>query len=104
MTLIKIDIEQLKEALEHRYEDSGFYLDIQTGEIIFIVNDDFADNEKIKNELLISINGRKPFRRFKDTLQKYPKIEDKYYDFYDKTLEEKAKEWISLKNLKVTYK
>ena len=142
MKKIETNFQELKDAFESRFDEAGFFLDIQTGEIIFIVDDDFADNkydkdeiydnsdryyeigpidsadsykimedfisevddEKIKNELINSINKRKPFRNFKDNLKKYPDIEKKYFQFFDIKLEEEVRDWIKNNNLNLDLK
>lgn len=59
---------------------------------------DTIKDETIKNQLLIIIQGKGAFRRFKDSCINY-NIIDKWYDFRNIAYYELAKEWCSCKNI-----
>ena len=118
-------------------EDSSYeyeyYLDLETGEILFI--SDYMDDEEtgklkdqinenpdryeripkaeshegyedmvdfiatVKDERLVellevAINGKGAFRRFKDVLLNYPEERERWFQFKDDRMEEKALEWL----------
>ncbi|NLC66161.1 MAG: hypothetical protein GX752_04380 [Clostridium sp.] len=56
------------------------------------------DDEDISNAMCNLIKGKGAFRRFKDYIQKY-NIEDDWYNFRNKILEEMAIEWCEENNI-----
>lgn len=63
-------------------------------EFIYSLEDEF-----IQDELLDAINGRRAFRRFKDTLYEYG-IENKWYEYRDKAYRKIALDWLDANNIK----
>ena len=129
---LKIDIDELCNAMEDHSFDNEYYLDLETGEILFVseyMNDevidiknrieeeyerfeqipqvksyegyrdmeDFiatVDNNRLVDLLEVAIQGKGAFRRFKDVLLNYPDEEEKWFQFQDSRIEERALEWL----------
>ncbi len=52
------------------------------------------ENEEARKKLVYAIQGKKPFRRFKDALQAFPDIEKQWYGFEEKRMKEYIVEWL----------
>lgn len=52
-------------------------------------------NNKIRQLLLRAINGRKPFRRFKECIAQWPDILDSWYSYKDKRIKEMVIDWLA---------
>jgi hypothetical protein len=130
---LKIDLDELCSAMEDSSYEYEYYLDLETGEILFI--SDYMDDEEtgklkdqinenpdryeripkaeshegyedmvdfiatVKDERLVellevAINGKGAFRRFKDVLLNYPEERERWFQFKDDRMEEKALEWL----------
>ena len=131
--ILKIDLDQLCEAMEDGSFEDAYFLDLETGDILFIPKDtDDEETEKLKDrieeefdryeripkaeshegyqdmvafiatvedehlvELLeVAINGKGAFRRFKDVLLNYPEKRERWFQFKDDRIEERAREWL----------
>ena len=130
---LKIDLDELCDAMENSSYEVEYYLDLKSGEILF-VSEGMDDEEtgKLKNpieeeldryepipkaesyegyrdmqafiatvedghlaELFeVAINGKGAFRRFKDVLLNYPKEREKWFEFRDSRMKERALEWL----------
>jgi hypothetical protein len=44
--------------------------------------------------LMVAINGRGAFRRFKDVLLNYPEARDRWFSFKDERVQQRALEWL----------
>jgi hypothetical protein len=44
--------------------------------------------------LMVAINGRGAFRRFKDVLLNYPEARDRWFSFKDERVQQSALEWL----------
>ena len=51
-------------------------------------------NPKIKRELAIALDGKGAFRRFKNVLRNYPKLEEEWFKFKAARDKEEVKEWL----------
>ena len=130
---LNIDLNELCEAMEERSYDHEYYLDLETGKIIFISNymDDqearrlkdqieeesdryehipraesyegyedmvdfiaTVDNEHLAELLERAIKGKGAFRRFKNVLLNYPEERERWFEFKDNRMEERALEWL----------
>ena len=130
---LKIDLDELCSAMADSSHEHEYYLDLETGEILFI--SDYMDDEEtgklkdqveedsdryeripeaeshegyedmvefiatVKDERLVellevAINGKGAFRRFKDVLLNYPEERERWFQFKDDRMEEKALEWL----------
>lgn len=58
-------------------------------------------NNRIADALWNAIEGRKPFRRFKDALHRYPELLDAWYTFEEEAYREIAKEWLNSLDIEV---
>jgi hypothetical protein len=131
--ILKIDLDELCSAMEDSSYEHEYYLDLETGEILFI--SDYMDDEEtgklkdqigedsdryeripkaeshegyedmvdfiamVKDERLVellevAINGKGAFRRFKDVLLNYPEERERWFQFRDDRVHEKALEWL----------
>ena len=130
---LKIDLDELYDAMENSSYEVEYYLDLETGEILF-VSEGMDDEEtgKLKNQieeeldryepipkaesyegyrdmqafiatveddhlaelLEVAINGKGAFRRFKDVLLNYPEERERWFQFKDDRMKERALEWL----------
>jgi hypothetical protein len=51
-------------------------------------------DEHLAELLEVAINGQGAFRRFKDVLLRYPEERERWFQFKDERLEERALEWL----------
>jgi hypothetical protein len=130
---LNISLDELCEAMEDSSYENEHFLDLETGEILFVSEYmDDEDSEKLKErieedseryeripkaeshegyqdmvdfiatvdnehlvELLeVAINGKGAFRRFKDVLLNYPEERERWFQFKDERMEERALEWL----------
>ena len=59
-----------------------------------------VEDIKLKGKLTNVLNGKKPFRQFKNILEDNPEKQILWYDFKDKLLEQEAKDWLDSLNIK----
>ncbi len=93
-----MDNEETSE-LKDRIEDSDRYERIPKAESYEGYQDmvDFiatVDNEHLVELLEVAINGKGAFRRFKDVLLNYPEERERWFQFKDERMEERALEWL----------
>ena len=130
---LKIDLDELCAAMEDSSYEHEYYLNLETGEILFLseyLDDEEAAKlkEKIDNDpdsyekipkaeshegygdmvdfiatvkdkrlvelLEVAINGKGAFRRFKDVLLSYAEERERWFQFRDDRVHEKALEWL----------
>lgn len=130
---LKIDLDELCSAREDSSYEHEYYLDLETGEILFL--SEYMDDEEtgklkdrieeesdryeripraeshegyedmedfiatVKDEHLaelleVAINSRGAFRRFKDVLLRYPEERERWFQFKDERMQERALEWL----------
>ena len=131
--LLRIDLDELCEAMENSSYENDYYLDLETGEILFLseymddeeteklrerIDDapdryepipkaesregyedmrDFiasVDDEHLAELLEVAISGKGAFRRFKDVLFGYPEEKERWFQFRDDRIQERALEWL----------
>ena len=51
-------------------------------------------DEHLADLLEVAINGRGAFRRFKDVLLRYPEERERWFQFKDERMQERALEWL----------
>lgn len=59
---------------------------------------DFAvsvESDEIRDHLFVVLEGKKPFRNFKDTIVDYPYIEKNFYEYKDNRLKEILREQLA---------
>ena len=132
--LLRINLDELCEAMENSSYENEYYLDLESGEILFL--SEYMDDEETENlrerideesdryepipkaeshegyedmrdfiasvederlaELLeVAINGKGAFRRFKDVLLSYPEERERWFQFKDDRMQERALEWLN---------
>jgi hypothetical protein len=130
---LKINLDELCSAIEDNSYEHEYYLDLETGEILFLseylddkereklrerIDDDpdryaripkaeshegyegmvdfiaTVKDERLVELLEVAINGKGAFRRFKDVLLNYPEERERWFQFKDDRMEEKALEWL----------
>jgi hypothetical protein len=131
---LKIDLDELCEAMENGSFENEYFLDLETGEILFVsehmddeeteklrdrIEGEFEryeqipkveshegyrdmvdfitalDDEHLAGLLEVAINGKGAFRRFKDVLLNYPEERERWFQFKDDRMEERALEWLN---------
>jgi len=90
------ETEKLKDQIE---EESDRYERIPEAESNEGYQDmvDFiaaVEDEHLVELLEVAINGKGAFRRFKDVLLNYPDERERWFNFKDNRIEEKALEWL----------
>lgn len=130
---LNIDLDELCEAMEDSPYEHDYYLDLETGEILF-TSDYMGDEEteKLKDQieedsdhyervpkaeshegyenmesfiatvegerlaelLEVAIKGKGAFSRFKDVLLNYPEERERWFQFKDYRMQERALEWL----------
>lgn len=130
---LTIELDELCQAMEDNSHENEYYLDLETGEILFLsdyiddeeaerVRDGLEDNpdryeqvpsvdsrkgyedmedfiatvedEHLTELLEVAIDGRGAFRRFKDVLLNYPEERERWFQFKDERMRERALEWL----------
>ncbi len=127
LDLAVVDLDMLESALEDRSYESTWFLDRQTGEVIYRPDDlagefeeemedrdlvvieaddphaayrDMADfvagiaDERTRELLTVAIQGPGAFRRFKDTLYRYPDLWDEFSGIRRVAERRRAIEWL----------
>ncbi|WP_336714426.1 UPF0158 family protein [Arthrobacter sp. USHLN218] len=57
------------------------------------------DDEQVRAALLHAIEGKRPYRRFKDAVYHYPKVRDDWYTFHQKRMRNHAITWLIAEQL-----
>jgi len=135
---LKIGLDELYDAMENSSYEVEYYLDLETGEILFVSECmDDVETVKMKNQIEevlgryepipkmesfegyrdmqafiatvedehltelfeVAINVKGAFRRFKDVLLNYPKEKERWFEFKDDRMEERALEWLESINV-----
>ena len=146
MSPLTVDAEELIMALEYHGYDAKYVFDRETGEVIFMPNEDVVGevmdgelveaieegwgtryiliepvdssvgweamrdfietirDERIANRLSRAIEGKSPFRRFKDELLNYPELREAWFRFHNAAFLELAKEWLTENGIEATLK
>lgn len=55
----------------------------------------------VYNRLSRALEGGSPFRRFKDALQSYPALEDRWYEFREERMAARVLEWLAGEEIEV---
>ena len=89
-------------------EDNPRYLQIESmaSHDAFQIMEDFVDELADSPEaevLQAALNGRKPFRRFKDTLLDYPELRDRWFAFEEARLKRVAEAWCDEQGIDVAW-
>ncbi len=53
-----------------------------------------VEDEHLAQLLEVAINGKGAFRRFKDVLLNYPEEKERWFEFKDDRMRERALEWL----------
>ena len=56
-------------------------------------------DEKLRERILVAIDGKGAFRRFKDLLVSYPGVRERWFDYRGQHLHAYINEWIAQKNI-----
>ncbi len=92
-----------KEVEEKIKNNKTIEIDGITSHEAYKIMESFVEEEvedyNIKKALSIVLDGKKPFSNFKRALKKWPKLRQKWFDYEHKILEEKAREWLELKDI-----
>jgi len=130
---LKINLDELCEAMDDSSYEREYYLDLNTGEVLFTsdymddkeslklkdrIEKDFdryehipkaesregyedivdfiatVEDERLAELLEVAINGKGAFRRFKDVLLNYPEERERWFEFKDDRMRERAREWL----------
>jgi hypothetical protein len=53
-----------------------------------------VEDDHLQDRLWHAIQGRGAFRRFKDTLARYPALEERWYEFKAAQIEQRMRDWL----------
>lgn len=89
-------------------EDNPRYLPIEAmaSREKYQIMEDFVDelgDSRAAEALQAALNGRKPFRRFKDVLLDYPQLRDRWFAFEENRLNRLAEAWCDEQGLEVAW-
>lgn len=100
----QLDLEEWErdELLGLMAVDEGFNEDVieipkQDSQSGYQEMEDFIATVKdghLREKLVIAIQGKGAFRRFKDTVARYPAEEERWFEFKRQQLHERIKEWL----------
>lgn len=62
------------------------------------------EDARLRELLETAIQGRGAFRRFKDTLQRYPKVQESWFAFQDKREKQRILEWLTDEGIEAEFK
>lgn len=99
--------EELSEAVEEGWGTRYIAVDPVPSWEGWNVMRDFIEtinDEKIANRLYRAIEGRSPFRRFKDELLNYPELREAWFRFHDEAFIQLAKDWLRDHQIEATLK
>ncbi|EMY34470.1 hypothetical protein D477_009415 [Arthrobacter crystallopoietes BAB-32] len=57
------------------------------------------DDEQVRAALMHAIEGKRPYRRFKDAVYQYPKVRDDWYAFHQQRMRHHAITWLVAEGL-----
>ena len=60
-----------------------------------------VQNSALKSRLSQSLRGHSPFRRFKDTLQGFPKENERWFDFKADQMKQRTKTWLADEGIEI---
>ncbi len=60
-----------------------------------------VEDERAQQLLFSALSGPKPFRRFKDALERYPDERKRWFAFKDERLRQRALDWLESEGLSV---
>lgn len=132
----KVDWPALETAFEHNAPETHSYLDLQTGQVLTIVDTRPEDDEKkrlirgaqgrfthldpassreqyrwmerfvasvrdeaLRERLILAIDGKGAFRRFKDVLLSYPVERDRWFAYRSNLLHIYINQWLGTKEI-----
>jgi hypothetical protein len=83
-------------AIPHRNSDLG-YRDMQA----YIHS---LEDERLRDVLSVAISGAGAFRRFKEVIQRNPKVRDAWYIFHDARVGERILAWLHSEGLEAEFR
>ena len=139
---VHVDLQELCAAYSHHSADSRYYLDLETGEVIYVsefMDDDLTgeleerieegygeriisipcessaegyrdmedfivtvEDERVREKLIVAVNGRGAFKRFKDVLLDYPESRDRWFGFKEGRVLDRVYEWLEFEGIDVS--
>ena len=140
--MVPVDIQELCAAYSHYSADSRYYLDLETGDVIYVSEfmdedltgeleekieegygeriisipcessgegyrdmEDFivtVEDERVREKLLVAVNGRGAFKRFKDVLLDHLELRDKWFEFKEGRVLDRVMEWLEFEGIDVS--
>ncbi|MCP5101781.1 MAG: hypothetical protein GY950_00295 [bacterium] len=58
-------------------------------------------DQRLRGDLLGALNKRRPFRRFRDILMNYPKVDARWFSFQEERTKNRIREWLEENNLEL---
>ncbi len=99
--------QAIQVARQVEEDEDGRYLPIPQVESHegYRVMEDFVatvSDQRAQDQLRQALQGRKPFRRFKDALYDYPAEEKRWFAFSERRLRERMVEWLESEGIQPT--
>lgn len=139
---VHVDLQELCIAYSHYSADSRYYLDLETGEVIYVSEfmdedltgeleerieegygeriisipcesseegyrdmEDFivtVEDERVREKLIVAVNGRGAFKRFKDVLLDYSESRGRWFRFKEGRVLDRVMEWLESEGIDVS--
>ncbi len=101
---LEVDDDEVDDDAADELLDSGRFIRIYPIESheSFRWMERFAEEQPdhhVRERLLDVLNRPKPFRRFRDALQRFPQVRDAWYHHEDEKLKEAAREWLESRDI-----
>jgi hypothetical protein len=89
--------EEIRAAIDAG--EDGRYLEVpsRSSHEGFRAMEDFArslDDDRIRERLFDALDRRRPFRAFKDALEAFPEVRERWFEFEEESLRRYALEWL----------
>ena len=139
---VRVDLQELCAAYSHYSADSRYYLDFETGEVIYVsefMDEDLTgelderieegygerfisipcessgegyrdmmdfivtvEDERVREKLIVAVNGRGAFKRFKDALLDHTDLRARWFGFKDGRVLDRVMEWLESEGIDVS--
>lgn len=90
------EAEKLKDKIDEEFDRYERILKVESYQSYADMQDFIATvkDEHLAELLEVAINGKRAFRRFKDVLLRYPEERERWFQFKDDRMWERAREWL----------
>jgi len=96
---------ELEERIEEGYGECILSIPCETLVEGYRDLDDFivtVEDERVREKLIVAVNGRGAFKRFKDVLLDYPELWDRWFGFKDGGVLDRVYKWLEFEGIYVS--